>query len=269
MVGCQSLIFLAFFCVWSCHGFTDIIESYQKEVQTMYQHAFDSYVKNAFPDDELKPLSCTGRNRAESDRGEMDDVMGNFSLTLIDSLSTVATVGSQSEFERAIWMVVDTVSFNADYVVSVFEVSVLTLFVFLIPLFTFKKYTFFVLTHTIMIQVTIRVLGGLLSAHTLASPPEYLALYSPADPNLVPKNSKSPYQIKNYTGELLKMAVDLGDRLLPAFLQSPTGVPYSRVNLRTGKPVTSKPGNCLAGAGSSLLEVRSPTIFVSPPLFVA
>ena len=33
---------------------------------------------------------------------------------------------------------------------------------------------------------------------------------------------------KGYNGELLKMATELGNRLLPAF-NSPTGIPYSRV----------------------------------------
>ena len=35
-------------------------------------------------------------------------------------------------------------------------------------------------------------------------------------------------------GRLLALAVDLGNRLLPVF-QSPTGMPYVNVNLRTGR----------------------------------
>lgn len=53
-------------------------------------------------------------------------------------------------------------------------------------------------------EFTIRFLGGLLSS----------------------------YQMTN-DGRLLRLAVDLGDRLLPAF-RSPTGMPYVDVNLRTG-----------------------------------
>ena len=33
---------------------------------------------------------------------------------------------------------------------------------------------------------------------------------------------------RGYNGELLKMATELGDRMLPAF-NTPTGIPYSRV----------------------------------------
>jgi hypothetical protein len=35
-------------------------------------------------------------------------------------------------------------------------------------------------------------------------------------------------------GSLLVLAQDLGDRLLPAFLESPTGLPFAWVNLRHG-----------------------------------
>ncbi|VDQ12768.1 unnamed protein product [Trichobilharzia regenti] len=36
-----------------------------------------------------------------------------------------------------------------------------------------------------------------------------------------------------YKDELLKMAIDIGNRLLPAF-DTPTGIPYPRINLRYG-----------------------------------
>ena len=56
-------------------------------------------------------------------------------------------------------------------------------------------------------EITIRLLGGLLSGYQL-------------------------------TGDkrLLKLAEDLGNRLLPVF-NSPTGLPYVFVNLRTGQAV--------------------------------
>jgi len=54
-------------------------------------------------------------------------------------------------------------------------------------------------------EVVIRVLGGLLTAHQLDGDPQFLAL-----------------------------AVDLADRLMPAF-ETPTGMPYRMVNLKTGE----------------------------------
>jgi ER degradation enhancer, mannosidase alpha-like 2 len=54
-------------------------------------------------------------------------------------------------------------------------------------------------------EITIRCLGGLLSEYEATNDPQFL-----------------------------KLATDLGNRLLPAF-HSPTGMPYEFVNLRTGK----------------------------------
>lgn len=38
----------------------------------MFYHAFDGYMKHAFPRDELKPLSCGG-----------EDTLGGYALTLV------------------------------------------------------------------------------------------------------------------------------------------------------------------------------------------
>jgi ER degradation enhancer, mannosidase alpha-like 1 len=59
-------------------------------------------------------------------------------------------------------------------------------------------------------ETTIRVLGGLLSAHIFAS------------------DKTHPLHLKWYRGELLERAHDLGRRLLPAFA-TPTGIPFARV----------------------------------------
>lgn len=56
------------------------------------------------------------------------------------------------------------------------------------------------------------------------------------------------------TGErrLLELAVDLGDRLLVAFTESPTGIPYRFVNLRTA--AVSNPETNLAETGTYITE---------------
>ncbi|GGM35657.1 hypothetical protein GCM10012275_03630 [Longimycelium tulufanense] len=51
---------------------------------------------------------------------------------------------------------------------------------------------------------------------------------------------------------LLELAVDLGDRLLPAFTRSPTGIPYRFVNLTTG--TVSAPQTNLAETGTYIAE---------------
>ncbi|XP_022668483.1 ER degradation-enhancing alpha-mannosidase-like protein 1 isoform X3 [Varroa destructor] len=176
----------------------------------MFTFAYDSYMRHAFPADELNPLACCGRgpDRERRDNININDVLGDYSLSLIDSLSTLAVMGNRSEFRRAVELVLDNVSFNKDSTVQVFEAN-------------------------------IRLLGALLSAHLL--------IKDPAKPfgDLRPAG---------YSNELLTLARDLANRLLPAFDGTPTGLPFPRVNLLTGVPRNCSTETCTAGAGSLLLE---------------
>nr|XP_054769385.1 ER degradation-enhancing alpha-mannosidase-like protein 3 [Lytechinus pictus] len=95
------------------------------EVLEMFGHAYDSYMTYAYPADELMPLSCKGRVRGrEPNRGDVDDSLGNFSLTLIDTLDSLAVLGLLDEFEDAVKKVIADVTFNTDVVVSVFETNI-------------------------------------------------------------------------------------------------------------------------------------------------
>ncbi|CAG0897965.1 unnamed protein product [Cyprideis torosa] len=110
----------------------------RNEAKEMFYHAYKSYMDKAYPADELMPLSCRGRYRgSETSRGDIDDAMGNFSLTLVDTLDTLMVVGDIDEFERACQLVIRDVSFDIDAAVSVFETN-------------------------------IRMIGGLLSGHVMA-----------------------------------------------------------------------------------------------------
>ena len=159
----------------------------------MFNFSFKSYMRHAFPKDDLRPISCTGGNS-----------QGGIALTLLDSLDSFLLFNDVDSFRLA----VDWISqqhphlFDVDSRVHVFE-------------------------------VTIRALGGLLSAHSLLQ----------LDTALVP----------NYNGELLRAAKDLGDRLLPAF-DTPTGLPLSWVNLKKGKVAGDTRTTCTACAGTLLLE---------------
>jgi hypothetical protein len=84
-------------------------------------------------------------------------------------------------------------------------------------------------------EITIRILGGLLSAHEITKDPRLLA-----------------------------MASDLGRRLLPAF-DSPTGMPYANVNLRTGK--ASDAASNPAEAGTLILEFGTLARLTNRPVF--
>lgn len=92
-------------------------------------------------------------------------------LTIVDGLDTLYIMGLTDEFEEAKIWVRDHLNFNEFHDVNLFE-------------------------------VTIRVLGGLLSAYYLSS-------------DIV----------------FLDKAVDLGQRLMPCFTKSPSPIPFSDVNL--------------------------------------
>uniref|UniRef100_A0AC35UFL3 Alpha-1,2-Mannosidase n=1 Tax=Rhabditophanes sp. KR3021 TaxID=114890 RepID=A0AC35UFL3_9BILA len=179
----------------------------KNEVKEMFTHGFQSYMKYAFPDDELMPLTCGGRRRQDSNRGTIDDALGNFSLTLIDSLDSLIVFSQFDEFESAVEKVIKTVTLDSDFDVSVFE-------------------------------VTIRVVGGLVSGHIMAG---------------VLKNHDST-RMQWYDKQLLDMAEDVAKRLLPAFNTS--GLPYSKVNLKRGITPTIKllKNTCTACAGTMILE---------------
>ncbi|XP_069942665.1 ER degradation-enhancing alpha-mannosidase-like protein 3 isoform X1 [Cherax quadricarinatus] len=110
----------------------------KEEAKEMFYHAYTAYMDNAYPADELMPLSCKPRWReVEQSRGDIDETLGNFSLTLVDALDTLVVMGDIEEFDRALRLVVRDVSFDNDVVVSVFETN-------------------------------IRMVGGLISGHVMA-----------------------------------------------------------------------------------------------------
>ena len=125
-------------------------------------------------------------------------------MTPVDALDTMILMGLTEEAERTRKLIVERLSFDRDISVKNFE-------------------------------VTIRLLGGLLSGYQLTRDRRLLAL-----------------------------AEDLGTRLLPAF-ESPTGIPYMYVNLRTGRvrqPVTNP-----AEAGTLLIEFGTLSKLTGKPVF--
>src|SRR5260370_10303404 len=112
-------------------------------------------------------------------------------MTPVDALDTMILMGFKNEARHTREYIVRNLSFNKDISVQNFE-------------------------------ITIRLLGGLLSSYQL-------------------------------TGDqrLLSLAEDLGNRLLPVF-DSPTGLPYVYVNLRPGQIRDAVPNP--AETGTLLLE---------------
>lgn len=85
----------------------------REETRAMFQHAYDSYLKYAYPYDELRPLSCDGV-----------DTWGSYSLTLIDALDTLAIMGNYTEFNRVVEILLQKQNFDTDINVSVFETNI-------------------------------------------------------------------------------------------------------------------------------------------------
>ncbi|KAL8783245.1 MAG: hypothetical protein Q9213_004757 [Squamulea squamosa] len=241
----------------------------------MFYHGYDNYMKHAFPEDELRPLTCRPltRDRLDPTHIELNDALGNYSISLVDSLSTLAILASSSSegqrtkalhrFHTGVAALVEQYGdgsvgpageglrargFDLDSKVQVFE-------------------------------TVIRGVGGLLSAHLFAVGDLPITGYHPQ--NAISSDNSSSIQWPHgfmYNGQLLRLAQDLTNRLLPAF-HTDTGIPYPRVNLRHGIPFYSESPlyrdaengmcnkvqqrspelteTCSAGAGSLLLELTT------------
>ncbi|MBI1796600.1 MAG: glycoside hydrolase family 47 protein [Candidatus Eisenbacteria bacterium] len=125
-------------------------------------------------------------------------------MTPVDALDALILLGFDADADRVRRLIEDKLTFDRDTSVQVFE-------------------------------VTIRLLGGLLSSYQM-------------------------------TGDvkLLKLADDLGTRMLPAF-DSPTGMPYRFVNLHTGR-VSGARSNP-AEVGTLLLEFGTLSKLTHRPVF--
>ncbi|MEO8381917.1 MAG: glycoside hydrolase family 47 protein, partial [Acidobacteriota bacterium] len=125
-------------------------------------------------------------------------------MTPVDSLDTLLLIGATAEAEEAKQLIVEKLSFDHDITVKNFE-------------------------------ITIRLLGGLLSSYEMTG-----------------------------DARLLRLADDLGTRLLPVF-ESPTGMPYMYVNLKTGQVsgATSNP----AEIGTLFLEFGTLSKHTKKPVY--
>jgi mannosidase alpha-like ER degradation enhancer 2 len=125
-------------------------------------------------------------------------------MTPVDALDTLILMHLDAEATRARTLIISDLSFDRDIYVKNFE-------------------------------ITIRLLGGLLSGYELTGDKRFLSF-----------------------------AEDLGNRLLPVF-NSPTGLPYVYVNLRTGQ--TRDPVTNPAETGTLLLEFGTLSRLTGRPVF--
>lgn len=125
-------------------------------------------------------------------------------MTAVDSLDTMILMGLDEEAAATGKYILENLSFDKDIEVQNFE-------------------------------ITIRLLGGLLTSYQLTNDKRFLDL-----------------------------AEDLGNRLLPVF-NSPTGLPYRYVNLRTGK--VSRPISNPAETGTLIVEFGTLSKLTGKPVF--
>lgn len=194
------------------HDAVDLAELAER-VAAMFDHAVSAYLNNAFPKDELKSLSCKGR-----------DSYGGIASTVVDMLDSLFVFRRYDQFRYYVDWVIDNADFDKDVLVSTFETN-------------------------------IRVVGGLLSAHLIC-----------ATPSLFP-NETAGCRNGNYAGELADHAERLARRLLVAF-DSPTGLPYTRLNLRSGVPADVFVHTSVAEAGTFLLEFALLSELTGDPVFL-
>ncbi|KAK1310430.1 putative alpha-mannosidase I MNS5 [Acorus calamus] len=184
-----------------------------QKVKNMFYHAYENYLAHAFPHDELKPLTKTFTDSlSELGNLNLQHLPQNYNgsaLTLIESLSSLVILGNNTEFERAVLWLSDNLSFDVDARVNLFECN-------------------------------IRVLGGLVSAHILAT------------------DSTSRLVQGLYKNQLLNLAEDLGQRFLHAF-DTPTGLPYAWINLKYGVMENETTETSTSGCGSLILEMGALT----------
>ncbi|KAH7391793.1 glycoside hydrolase [Pyrenochaeta sp. MPI-SDFR-AT-0127] len=152
-------------------------EKRRQAVKDAFLLSWNAYEEHGWGYDEYRPVSKTGRYMAEPN---------GMGWIIVDALDTLMIMNLTKEIKHAREWVSTTLNYDKKQDVNTFE-------------------------------TTIRMLGGLLSAHYLQ---ETL-------PGLKPENS-------NEEDLFLEKATDLADRLLGAY-ESPSGVPWASVILKDGK----------------------------------
>lgn len=167
-------------------------------VRDAFRLSWAAYERYAWGYDEYKPLSKHGKQMVPPN---------GLGWIIVDSLDTMMLMNLTSELAHARQWISDSLSYDVDHDVSTFE-------------------------------TTIRMLGGLLSAHYLST--EF--------PDMAPVPNFGEQTEDLY----LEKAADLADRLLGAY-DSPSGIPWASVNLKSLKGIQSHAD----GGASSTAEATS------------
>lgn len=177
----------------------------RETIEGIFLESWSDYAANAWGKDIYKPISHKSKNMSPNGKplgwivvDSLDTMFTMYNTTLNDVNATDISISRREDFHNAILKAEDWIAnelnFDIDAEVNVFE-------------------------------TTIRMLGGLLSAHHFSTE----------------LNVGNP---KIY----LNKAIDLGNRLSKSIESSSNGIPFSSINLKTGKPVPNHVDN---GASST------------------
>ncbi|KAL1611142.1 mannosyl-oligosaccharide alpha-1,2-mannosidase [Nothophoma quercina] len=170
-------------------------EKRRQAVKDAFLLSWNAYEEHGWGYDEYHPVAKTGRYMAQPN---------GMGWIIVDALDTMMIMNLTKELKHAREWVSTTLDYEKDQDVNTFE-------------------------------TTIRMLGGLLSAHYLQD----------TLPGLKPENS-------NEEDLFLEKATDLADRLMGAY-ESPSGIPWASVRLKDSKGEASHAD----GGASSTAEATS------------
>lgn len=199
----NNLILIAGFLLVSCNSNqkgkkendpASVSISLAEDVKKETIRTWNAYTKYAWPHDELMPIS----------KKYHDWYAESINMSPMDAYSTLKVMGFDAEADRIENFVIDSLNFDKDIFVKVFEVN-------------------------------IRILGGLLNIYEMSG-----------------------------NKNVLQKAQDFADKLVPAF-NSPTGLPYYYINLKTGA-TKGKIVN-VAEAGSYLFEFGILSYYTENPKY--
>jgi len=209
---CPAALLLPFEAVGHQEWTAAYLSGMRDRVVRMFEDSFNAYMDNAYPSDELLPLTCAGVNS-----------FGGFGISHVEALSTIAVMPElhhlwQAETARLVGR--------------------------LTTLEEGKESFFDVNMRVDVFEMNIRWLGSLLT------------IYEHGSGALTPSGSKETLLLDEKSLDIiLNAAVDLADRLLPAF-HTKTGIPLPTVNLKHGitQLELATPETLVAAGGSFLLE---------------
>lgn len=208
----------------------------KNETKSLFTYSWEKYMEFGYPYDEVCPLTCKPNKRDFKNQFNTvkNDVLGEFSITLFDSIDTFILMNDKESFRKYVKLINENFkNFEIDSTVQIFETN-------------------------------IRLLGSLLTLH----------LYAIDD--------RRGFKIDDYDGFLLKLAYDLGKRLILSFnhfneddrftdiSKKAFTFNYPRTNLMYGPAVVSNKlmeDQCTAGVTSLTLEFSLLSRLTNDPIF--